>query len=95
MGLLEEKKHRLLVAAQDTQRGLAATADQRAAIEEALVGVECYSAHSSVDLGELDGAWRLQYTSARDVLVLFEAAARIPFLQVGFWAFLMLSFVVG
>lgn len=75
------------MAAQDTQRGLAATADQRAAIEEALVGVECYSAHSAVDFGELDGTWRLQYTSAPDVLVLFEAAARVPFLQVGFWSF--------
>ncbi|KAJ8626268.1 hypothetical protein MRB53_019575 [Persea americana] len=34
---LEKSKHHLLRAAQDTQRGLLATADQRAAIEEALV----------------------------------------------------------
>ena len=35
-----------------------------------------------VDLVKLDGTWRLQYTSAPDVLVLLEAAARLPFFQV-------------
>lgn len=35
-----------------------------------------------IDLVKLDGTWRLQYTSAPDVLVLFEAAARLPFFKV-------------
>lgn len=35
-----------------------------------------------IDLMTLDGTWRLQYTTAPDVLVLLEAAERIPFLQV-------------
>ncbi|ONK73815.1 uncharacterized protein A4U43_C04F35670 [Asparagus officinalis] len=47
------------------------------------VGVEGYDAGSPVELERLDGTWRLNYTSASDVLVLFEAAARLPFLQVG------------
>lgn len=46
------------------------------------VCVEEYDAGSPVNLSELDGTWRLNYTSASDVLVLFEAAARLPFLQV-------------
>lgn len=44
--------------------------------------VEGYDAGSPVDLSKLDGTWRLNYTTASDVLVLFEAAARLPFLQV-------------
>lgn len=39
--VLEEKKHDLLRAVQDTQRGLVASADQRSCIEEALVSF-CY-----------------------------------------------------
>ena len=35
-----------------------------------------------IDLIKLDGTWRLAYTSAPDVLILFEAAARLPFFQV-------------
>lgn len=35
-----------------------------------------------IDLMKLDGTWRLQYTSAPDVLILLEAAARLPFFQV-------------
>ncbi|KAK9093663.1 hypothetical protein Scep_025132 [Stephania cephalantha] len=80
---VESKKHDLLRTVQDTQRGLVTTADQRSEIEEALVCVEGYDAGLAVDLGELDGTWRLQYTSAPDVLVLFESAARLPFFQVG------------
>ena len=34
---LENKKHDLLLAVQDTQRGLVAAGDQRSIIEEALV----------------------------------------------------------
>lgn len=80
---LERRKHDLLRAVQDTQRGFVTTADQRSSIEEALVLVEGYDAGLPVDLSKLDGTWRLDYTSASDVLVLFEAAARLPFLQVG------------
>lgn len=36
-----------------------------------------------IDLVKLDGTWRLQYTSASDVLILLEAAERLPFFQVG------------
>ena len=81
--VLEEKKHDLLRAIQDTQRGLVATADQRSCIEEALVNVEEYNAGVPIDLGKLDGTWRLQYTSAPDVLILLESAARFSFFQVG------------
>ncbi|RVW32645.1 putative plastid-lipid-associated protein 10, chloroplastic [Vitis vinifera] len=81
--VLEEKKHDLLRAIQDTQRGLVATAYQRSCIEEALVNVEEYNAGVPIDLGKLDGTWRLQYTSAPDVLVLLESAARFSFFQVG------------
>ncbi|XP_010241094.1 PREDICTED: probable plastid-lipid-associated protein 10, chloroplastic [Nelumbo nucifera] len=80
---LENKKHNLLRAIQDTQRGLVNTADQRSSIEEALVSVEGYDAGSEIDLVKLDGAWRLQYTSAPDVLILLESAAKLPFFQVG------------
>ncbi|XP_043696933.1 probable plastid-lipid-associated protein 10, chloroplastic isoform X4 [Telopea speciosissima] len=77
----ESQKHNLLRAIQDTQRGLVATSDKRYSIEEALVCVEAYDAGSPIDLVKLDGTWRLQYTSAPDVLVLLESAARIPFFQ--------------
>ncbi|XVE73582.1 hypothetical protein DITRI_Ditri11bG0130200 [Diplodiscus trichospermus] len=80
---IENKKHDLLLAVQDTQRGLVATADQRSIIEEALVYVEGYNMGAPIDLVTLDGTWRLQYTSAPDVLILLEAAARLPFFQVG------------
>lgn len=80
---LENKKHDLLLAVQDTQRGLVATADQRSIIEEALVSVEGYNMGAPIDMVVLDGTWRLQYTSAPDVLILLEAAARLPFFQVG------------
>ncbi|XP_024010727.1 probable plastid-lipid-associated protein 10, chloroplastic isoform X3 [Eutrema salsugineum] len=80
---LEHKKHNLLRAVQETQRGLTATSDQRSVIEEALVTVEGFNGGEAIDLVKLDGTWRLQYTSAPDVVVLFEAASRFPFFQVG------------
>lgn len=80
---IENKKNDLLRLVQDTQRGLVTTPDQRSSIEEALVSLEGYNMGESVDLVRLDGTWRLQYTSAPDVLVLFESAARFPFFQVG------------
>ncbi|KAL9430463.1 hypothetical protein AB3S75_025786 [Citrus x aurantiifolia] len=80
---LENKKHDLLSTIQGTQRGHNTNADQRSIIEEALVGLEGYNMGEPIDLVKLDGTWRLQYTSAPDVLVLFEAAARLPFFKVG------------
>ncbi|XP_021733444.1 probable plastid-lipid-associated protein 10, chloroplastic isoform X2 [Chenopodium quinoa] len=80
---VENKKHDLLRAIQETERGLKTTPDQRSSIEEALVTVEKYDAGEPIDLAKLDGTWRLQYTSAPDVVVLFEAASRLPILQVG------------
>nr|CAB3494223.1 unnamed protein product [Digitaria exilis] len=81
----ERRKHELLRAVQETRRGFAAGPDQRAAIEEAIVAVEELGAGEGapLDLAALDGTWRLCYTSASDVLVLFEAAERLPLLQVG------------
>ncbi|KAJ4803479.1 Plastid-lipid associated protein PAP / fibrillin family [Rhynchospora pubera] len=80
---LESRKFNLLQVIQETQRGLVTTPEQRSAIEEALVQVEEYGVRSKIDLEKLDGTWRLNYTSAGDVLVLFEAANRLPFLQIG------------
>ncbi|KAM7472375.1 hypothetical protein LguiA_010558 [Lonicera macranthoides] len=79
----ENTKYNLLRAIQDTQRGLITSPDQRSFIEEALVNVEGYDAGEAIDLNKLDGTWRLQYTSAPDVLVLFDAASRLPVFQVG------------
>ncbi|BAF26943.2 Os10g0509200 [Oryza sativa Japonica Group] len=80
----ERRKHELLRAVQETGRGFAASPDQRASIEEAIVSVEELGAGegSPLDLAALDGTWRLCYTSASDVRVLFEAAERLPLLQV-------------
>ncbi|CAL4942758.1 unnamed protein product [Urochloa decumbens] len=81
----ERRKHELLRLVQETRRGFATGPEQRAAIEEAVVAVEELGAGEGVplDLAALDGTWRLCYTSASDVLVLFEAAERLPLLQVG------------
>lgn len=80
---VEEKKCQLLRVIQDTQRGLVTTTEQRFSIEEALVSVEGFDAGDGVDLAELNGTWRLQYTSAPDVLILLESATRLPFFQIG------------
>ncbi|KAL6905184.1 hypothetical protein ACP4OV_002785 [Aristida adscensionis] len=82
---VERRKHELLRAVQETRRGFAAGPDQRAAIEEAIVCVEELGAGEGapLDLTALDGTWRLCYTSASDVLVLFDAAERLPLLEVG------------
>ncbi|KAK2378407.1 putative plastid-lipid-associated protein 10, chloroplastic [Trifolium repens] len=80
---LENKKHELLTSVRDTQRGLLTTPLQRSSIEEALVNVEGRNLGHPIDLNKLDGTWRLQYTSASDVLILFQAAATLPFFQVG------------
>lgn len=80
---LENNKHELLTSVQDTQRGLLTTPHQRSSIEEALVNVEGSNMGDPIDFNKLDGTWRLQYTSAPDVLILFQAAATLPFFQVG------------
>lgn len=46
------------------------------------MSVEGLDAGDGVDLAELNGTWRLQYTSAPDVLILLESATRLPFFQV-------------
>nr|XP_043623795.1 probable plastid-lipid-associated protein 10, chloroplastic [Erigeron canadensis] len=82
---LENKKYDLLKAIQDTQRGSVTTPNQRSEIEELLVDLESYEAGSEegIDFCILDGTWRLQYTSASDVLVLLDSSSRLPFFQVG------------
>lgn len=52
-------------------------------VETFQVTVEGFNGGEAIDLVKLDGTWRLQYTSAPDVVVLFEAASRFPFFQVG------------
>lgn len=51
-------------------------------VETFQVTVEGFNGGEAIDLVKLDGTWRLQYTSAPDVVVLFEAASRLPFFQV-------------
>ncbi|KAI7734980.1 hypothetical protein M8C21_020770 [Ambrosia artemisiifolia] len=82
---LENKKYDLLKVIQDTQRGLVTTPNQRSEIEESLVDLESYAVgdDEAIDLGVLDGTWRLQYTSASDVLVLLDSSSKLPFFQVG------------
>ncbi|KAH1094338.1 hypothetical protein GLYMA_14G134000v4 [Glycine max] len=81
---LENKKHLLLTSIQDTQRGLLTTTNQCSCIEEALVSLEgCNIGCHPINLSNLDGTWRLQYTSSSDVLILLQAVATFPFFQVG------------
>ncbi|KAI4369815.1 hypothetical protein MLD38_018219 [Melastoma candidum] len=87
----QHKEHHQLRVIQDTQRRLVTTADQRSSIEEALVSLETSCSGGSIDLERLDGTWRLQYTSAPDVLVLLDSAARFPFFQEGNGATLVVS----
>ncbi|KAL4573325.1 hypothetical protein LXL04_020126 [Taraxacum kok-saghyz] len=57
--------------------------NQHSEIEETLVDLESYGVgNEAIDLEKLDGTWRLQYTSASDVLVLLDSSSRLPFLQV-------------
>ncbi|KAL4586221.1 hypothetical protein LXL04_010854 [Taraxacum kok-saghyz] len=82
--VLENKKYDLLKAVQDTERGFLTTPNQRSEIEETLVDLESYGVgNEAIDLEKLDGTWRLQYTSASDVLVLLDSSSRLPFFQIG------------
>ncbi|KAL8553542.1 hypothetical protein ACS0TY_002014 [Phlomoides rotata] len=76
------RKFELLRAVTDTKRGLTATLEQRSSLEEILVSVESFNAWKPVELRLLDGTWRLQYTSAPDVLILLQSAATFPFFEV-------------
>jgi len=49
------------------------------------VNVEGRNLGHPIDFNKLDGTWRLQYTSAPDVLILFQAAATLPFFQVSIY----------
>ena len=57
------------------------------------MNVEEYNAGAPIDLGKLDGTWRLQYTSAPDVLILLESAARFSFFQVLQWKYKIMFFL--
>lgn len=46
------------------------------------MNVERFDAGEPIQLSVLDGTWRLQYTSAPDVVVLFQSAATLPFFEV-------------
>lgn len=46
------------------------------------VSVESYDAGKPINLDLLDGTWRLQYTSAPDVVILLQSAATLPFFEV-------------
>lgn len=80
---VERAKMDLLRAVIETKRGVQVTAEQRADIEEALVGVETFNAGSPLLLDQLHGTWLLQYTTAPDVISILQAAEQLPLLQVG------------
>lgn len=80
--LVQHAKHSLLRAVRETERGSVSSPDQRALVEESMVAVEAFDAGTSLDLKKLDGTWLLQYTSALDVLSIFQAA-RLPLFKVG------------
>ncbi|KAJ7533020.1 hypothetical protein O6H91_13G030000 [Diphasiastrum complanatum] len=79
---LQQVKNNLLQAVSNTGRGLNASSNQRALIEEIMVDVERYNAGVSLDLSLLHGTWLLQYTTAPDVISILQAAG-LPFFQVG------------
>ncbi|KAG6544890.1 hypothetical protein Mapa_013580 [Marchantia paleacea] len=80
--VLQQSKYELLKLANETGRGLTASADQRAEIEEAMVAVEKFDAGKPLQLDDLDGTWLLQYTTAPDVVGILQAA-QTPFIKVG------------
>ena len=85
---LREAKRALLEACEGTFRGSAASASERAAVEEAQVALEGFTyssgADPDLDLEALAGRWRLRWTNANDVLsVLRLARASLGAVQVG------------
>jgi hypothetical protein len=65
---IEEAKARLLEAVRDTNRGSRAGLFQRGIIEELQVAVETSQALQELDWAKLGGLWRLEYTTATDVV---------------------------
>ena len=85
---VREAKRALFEACEGTFRGSAASASERAAVEEAQVALEgfTYASNSDpgLDLDALAGKWRLRWTNANDVLsVLRLARDSFGVLQVG------------
>lgn len=85
---VREAKRALFEACEGTFRGSAASASERAAVEEAQVALEGFTYASNLDPGlDLDalaGKWRLRWTNANDVLsVLRLARDSFGVLQVG------------
>jgi hypothetical protein len=85
---LREAKRALLEACEGTFRGSAASASERAAVEEAQVALEGFTyksdADPDLDLEALAGRWRLRWTNANDVLsVLRLARDSLGAVQVG------------
>jgi hypothetical protein len=85
---VREAKRALFEACEGTFRGSAASASERAAVEEAQVALEGFTYASNLDPGlDLDalaGKWRLRWTNANDVLsVLRLARDSLGVLQVG------------
>ena len=85
---VREAKRALFEACEGTFRGSAASASERAAVEEAQVALEGFTYASNLDPGlDLDalaGKWRLRWTTANDVLsVLRLARDSLGVLQVG------------
>jgi hypothetical protein len=85
---LREAKRALLEACEGTFRGSAASASERAAVEEAQVALEGFTYKSNadpdLDLEALAGRWRLRWTNANDVLsVLRLARDSLGAVQVG------------
>lgn len=78
-GAARSAKDALLRLVGGTQRGVAADAAARVAVQEAVLAVEARCAAGPLDtVGALAGVWRLLYTTALDVLVLLEAERRQP-----------------
>ncbi|XP_024402920.1 probable plastid-lipid-associated protein 10, chloroplastic isoform X2 [Physcomitrium patens] len=80
---VEKVKMDLLRAVMDTKRGAQVTTEQRAAVEDAMMGVEKYNAGTPLVLDQLHGTWLLQYTTASEIVSLIQAADQFPLLQVG------------
>ncbi|PRW33218.1 putative plastid-lipid-associated chloroplastic isoform X2 [Chlorella sorokiniana] len=74
---LAEAKAALLYAVAGTDRGGDARALQRGMVEEAQVVVESMGSSEELDYEKLQGRWKLEYTTARDVLPLV-APQRLP-----------------
>lgn len=73
-------KKALLAAVEFTSRGANTTAEVRGAVEEAVLALEAEQAPAGLDYALLEGAWRLVYTTAPDVIPIvgFDGARLVP-----------------